>query len=279
MAFLGSAHGQEKPVSRPEFPIVKGDFSRLKKTQAKARVIAVVDGVTVVLDDKSTVRLVGVLIPWDTPEDPGERMKRGADMLKREVLGRFVNVYQPMKDEGGRTNRIGQKMAQLERDDGAWVQGALIQTGTAMVLTTETNPEMAGEMLKLEAQARDDQKGIWADPRLGVTNTDDAGRYINEFKIVEGVVFSNASKSNQVYLNFGRDWKTDFTIMIPASRRTAFARDGMDIMGLVHKRLRVRGWVEELNGPMISVTHPAQIEILPDTPPDTPDVPITPITH
>lgn len=235
----------------------------MRKTMAKARVISVVDGVTVVLDDtaKSTVRLAGVLIPWETPEDPGDRMKRGADLLKREVLGRFVAVYQPLKEDG-RTNRLGQMMAQLERDDGTWVQGAMIAGGTAMVLATDTNPEMAGQMLKLEAQARDDEKGIWNDPRLGVVPAADAERFKNEFKIVEGTVVSSAIRSNRIFLNFGRDWKTDFTISVPSNRRVLFSREGMDMMALTNKRIRVRGWIEDENGPMIAVTHPAQIEVL-----------------
>jgi micrococcal nuclease len=47
---------------------------------------------------------------------------------------------------------------------------------------------------------------------------------------------------------------------------SAFSAGGIDLKGLAGKRLRVRGWVEWRNGPMIAATHREQIELLPDAP-------------
>ena len=44
----------------------------------------------------------------------------------------------------------------------------------------------------------------------------------------------------------------------------AFKAAGIDPKALAGKKLRVRGWVEWRNGPMIHATHAEQIELLPD---------------
>ena len=43
-----------------------------------------------------------------------------------------------------------------------------------------------------------------------------------------------------------------------------FKAAGIDPKALAGKKLRVRGWVEWRNGPMIHATHAEQIELLPD---------------
>ena len=39
-------------------------------------------------------------------------------------------------------------------------------------------------------------------------------------------------------------------------------REGFDLAAYDGRRVRVRGWLKSLNGPMIEVTHPEQIEVL-----------------
>jgi hypothetical protein len=65
-----------------------------------------------------------------------------------------------------------------------------------------------------------------------------------------------------VYLNFGRDWRRDFTVRaaLPDARR--FARQGLELDGLVGREILVRGHLLEANGPMIELVHPAQIEVV-----------------
>ena len=66
----------------------------------------------------------------------------------------------------------------------------------------------------------------------------------------------------RAYLNFGPDWKGDFTVSVEPRHRRLFDAEGIDIEALEDRRIRVRGWVESWNGPLIEVTHPKQIEVL-----------------
>ena len=67
-----------------------------------------------------------------------------------------------------------------------------------------------------------------------------------------------------LYLNFTKDWRTDFTIVIESKDVPAFTASGTDLKSLKGKRVRVRGWVEWRNRPMIAADHTEQLELLPE---------------
>ena len=66
----------------------------------------------------------------------------------------------------------------------------------------------------------------------------------------------------RAYLNFGPDWRSDFTVSAASAARRLFERDGHDLIALEGRIIRVRGWIKWWNGPMIELTHPEQIEVL-----------------
>jgi len=253
---------QTVPSETGPMPLVHGDFRDMVMTTSKARVMDVNDGVTLNLDNGTKVRLTGVWVPWDSGDDPGDNVKKANVLLKKVAVGHFVRLYQTKKEDDGRTNRMGETLAQVERDDGMWLQGALLYSGLAFVMTSPSNADVSQRMYDLEIDARKRKVGVWADPRWAVLNPGQAAAFVNEYRIVEGKVFSTAMRNNTFYINFDRNWQTDFTVSIASDRRIAFARAGMNMQGLNGKTIRVRGWIRDYNGPMIEVTHPQQIEVL-----------------
>ena len=71
-----------------------------------------------------------------------------------------------------------------------------------------------------------------------------------------------ASVRNQLYLNFGDNWKTDFTIQVSTGLRKQFAREGVDLMGIGQQKIRVRGYLREYNGLLIELEDTAHLEVL-----------------
>ena len=67
---------------------------------------------------------------------------------------------------------------------------------------------------------------------------------------------------NKIYLNFGDNWRTDFTIMITPAIRKKMIAQGHDPLSLQGVKVRVRGWLENYNGPNIELIHPAWLEVL-----------------
>ena len=136
-------------------------------------------------------------------------------------------IYQTRKAKKGRINRMNHELAHIQtkttkdKNTGApkrepiWIQGLLLAHGLTRVQIAPNAPEMVAQMFKTEAAARTVKLGIWADDSdFPVLNPDNAAQAKGEFAIVEGVVEKTASVRNNIYLNFGKDWKKDFTIMI-----------------------------------------------------------------
>jgi hypothetical protein len=65
-----------------------------------------------------------------------------------------------------------------------------------------------------------------------------------------------------VFLDFGHDIRRDFTIMVPPAVADALAVAGRPVDGFARRRVRVRGVIEESNGPAIRLNDPAEIELL-----------------
>jgi hypothetical protein len=63
------------------------------------------------------------------------------------------------------------------------------------------------------------------------------------------------------YLDFGADWRRDFTVRAATRSLKGFLRDGLDVAALQGKRILVRGWLFWHAGPMIELVHPRQIEV------------------
>jgi hypothetical protein len=79
--------------------------------------------------------------------------------------------------------------------------------------------------------------------------------------VVEGKVSSVRESGGTIYVNFGRRWSQALTVTILKRHERTFAAVGMEPKKLENRRVRVRGWLEERNGPRIEAAHPEQIEI------------------
>ena len=160
-------------------------------------------------------------------------------------------------------DRHGRVLAHLVLADGRWVQGALLASGWARVYSFADNRALIAEMLALEATARAADAGLWADWFFGIR---DASRPdsipVDRYELVEGVVTGVAEFDRRVYLNFGADWRKDFTVTISPKNARLFGKAGLRPETWSDREILVRGWINWRNGPIIEVTHPEQIEVL-----------------
>mgnify|MGYP005840655051 FL=1 len=70
----------------------------------------------------------------------------------------------------------------------------------------------------------------------------------------------------RIYLNYGENWRTDFTVEIPTEFLDLFSREGIDpLKNYTNKNLLVRGRLKPVNGVLITATHPEQIRVLTDS--------------
>ncbi|MGB3021374.1 MAG: thermonuclease family protein [Methyloceanibacter sp.] len=183
---------------------------------------------------------------------------------------------------GTRRDRHGHALAQVFAVKGGervWLQGELVGRGLARVYSFTDNHACVSELLVREAAARAKRAGIWGVSTYRVLEANDVerlGRLTRSYQLVEGVVAAVGGAGGRVYLNFDKDWRRDFTIVVERKDSVALKAAGLDVKTLAGKHLRVRGWVEWRNGPMIAVTHAEQIELLPDAPSSPGGVPEAP---
>lgn len=231
-----------------------------------ARVASVTDGDTVTFENGLELRLVGVQAPklalgrkgfvdWPLAHDAKKE-------LERLVLGRSVRLHP------GTTpfDRYGRALAQAYLDR-QWIQGAMLDRGMARVYTFKDNRGCAAALLARERAARAAGLGIWALEtyairKAGALGRGDQGRFV----LVEGRISAVAAFRNRAYLNYGSDYRTDFTAVIEGSDLALFRAEGYDLKALGGQPVRVRGWLQMLNGPMIAISHPEQIEPLREAP-------------
>lgn len=252
------------------------DFTDLRRGDTSV-VGQVVDPLRVRMIDGRMIQLSSLDIPDLDPYEPGPVAVAARDILKEMLEGKKVRLYVTKNAGSGRMSRMGDMLAHLQTlEDGYWVQGVLLAAGLARVRPTERNIEMAVPMMKLEAQARAEKKGLWADPRYGILSPGTAAKAENGWGIVEGTVYSTNLNRNTVYLDFDVDWHTDFTVSIDADTRHALTAAGIDALSLGGKHVRVRGWIRDYNGPFMELENPVWMEIESGTPDQTansPDIP------
>jgi endonuclease YncB( thermonuclease family) len=259
LALLASA-----PISaaRANCPAASGSL------HAVARVI---DGQALVLDDGTTVVLLGVLAPRaeDGNADPGlwlpEQEARAA--LERLTAGRSLAVAGPRSRD-----RHGRLPAHLHIVDGAapvWVQGALVEAGAVRAHTPLDGDGCAETLLELEARARTAGLGLWrhaAYQPLDALRTRNILQRRDTFQIVRGRIAHVSDVRGQIYLNFGSDWREDFTVAIGGAVRRRLEARGIRPKELAGQLVEARGWIERRNGPLIVLRQAEDLRVMAPTP-------------
>lgn len=108
---------------------------------------------------------------------------------------------------------------------------------------------------KAEAVARAARRGIWQ--TLPVLTADQAEGHTGAFALVRGKVVSTYQSREDWYLNFGNEWKTDFTLRIPRRYWKKFPNPET----LSGKHVEARGVLHARNGPMITLLFPGQMVV------------------
>jgi endonuclease YncB( thermonuclease family) len=237
-------------------------FAFALPAQSTASVVEVIDGDTVRLDDDREVRLVGIQAPKLPLGRRGFTEWPLAGAAQAELAALTAGKRVALHYGGAGEDRHGRLLAHLTTGDGAlWVQGEMLKAGLARVYSFPDNRALVADMLALEREARAARRGIWANGYYRIRKPEETPRDIETFQIVEGRVLQVAMTRDRSYLNFGPDYRTDFTVAIARRDLKLFERS-LDVTTLEGKTVRVRGWLKSINGPMIEATHPEQIEVL-----------------
>lgn len=232
---------------------------------AEGTIAYVIDGDTVALTTGQHIRFLGINAPEVRHGDkPGDPYGQAATRVCRSLLPKGQHIK--LTYNGPTHDRYGRLLAEIYLPDGTWVNGRLVSLGAAHVYTFPDHTQFITDLEKRENAARAKRLGIWALPRWQVRNAAKPidPKWVDTFQLVDGKVLSTgAARDGTVYLNFGTDWRHDFTVEIRPRDLANFTQASINPKtAYTGKTVRVRGWLKPVNGMLITATHPAQIEIL-----------------
>lgn len=244
-------------------------FSSCKATSLKSysKIIKVIDGDTLVLEGGVHLRLIGL----DTPE------------LRIKIPGGFKYQPQPFAEEAKRfTRKLAEgKEVRIEFDvekkdkygrllgycfireprGELFLNEVLLREGFAVLYTFPPNVKYIERFVKAQRYARQNKKGLWGVYK--VISSQEAHKFIGQIRTVRGKVLSTYSSDRAIFLNFGQDYKSDFTVVIFKDALKYFKEKGIDVLNFYRgKTVEVSGRIREYQGPEIIAGSPYQIEVL-----------------
>jgi endonuclease YncB( thermonuclease family) len=227
---------------------------------------AVIDGRSFTLDDGREIRLAGIEVPPPRAGESGTQVEAGAS-ARAALQSILADQDVELRQIAAAADRYGRTLAfAYVRRDGAQrsVVHEMLGRGFARVSARVGDRACADELLAQERAARQAKLGLWSEPYYVIVGAESAAELAagrGRFTVVEGKVLSVRESGGIIYVNFGRRWSQSLTVTILKRHERTFAAAGMAPKRLENRRVRVRGWIEERNGPRIEAAHPEQIEI------------------
>ncbi len=245
--------GLVRPAAAPEPPDRLARVAAARPASGTARVVGVDVGFRLRLADGRTLRLAAVGGP-EPAAVPAQ--------LIAAATGRVVSMH-PAAVPVDRYDRVVAHAVVVP--GGAWLQELLVGTGAAWVHTRLGERALAAELLAAERAARAAGRGLWGAPRHRVLAPGQTARHLGRFRLVTGRVIRATRVRGTVYLNFGADWRRDFTVRLDRAAVRRLGAADLDPLALAGRLIRVRGWLVWRNGPEIAPTHPERLELIDDT--------------
>src|SRR5262249_18858131 len=189
--------------------------------------------------------------PRSNRSSPDRRSSCGAAATVADRYGRIPAYIYVLRDRGRRSAAhamVGRGFARV----------------SARVGDQASDRACAAELLARERAAREAKLGLWRGPYYVVMAADGSAELAAErgrFALVEGKVLSVRETAGTIYMNFGRPCPQALPVRILNRTGRSFAAAGLERKTLETRRVRVRGWVEDRNGPRIEASRPEQIEI------------------
>ena len=168
-------------------------------------------------------------------------------------------------------DRYGRRLAHLFVEQGGervWVQGELLVAGHARAYGLPGSYACMPEMLAHERVARQARHALWGNAAYAIRaarRTRELMRRRNSYEIVAGTVAKVAATKARTYINFGADWRGDFTAGIEGRVLRANPEWAKTLASLEGRRVEVRGWIQYRNGPYVDIEDPSQIAPVDET--------------
>jgi micrococcal nuclease len=216
------------------------------------RVVEIIGPLTLRLADGTELRLAGIEVEAGNAD--------AATAVLRALLDGEALV---LTRRAGGWDRWGRELALAEMPDGRSLQEELLRQGLAFAAPDGADDAEDRRHLEIEAAAREGRRGIWGRRPGPIRPAERVRAPEGAFVLVEGRVLAVGETADHLYLNFGADRRTDFTLRAARTDARRWERQGFVPAALRGRRVRARGWLLQAGGPMIELVTPLQVEVLP----------------
>lgn len=206
--------------------------------------------------------LTDILSPVIRAGTAGEPFARQALAAQQSLLaaGEIDVSAMQARDRWGR--RSGVAVIRLGRAEPSSLQLLLVRAGAARVAPSSDAFEFIGMLLAAEDEARRAGRGLWSASFYDPIDANSCCQRLSpRFHIARGVIVTSALRSGRIYLNFGDDYRTDFTASIPARAMKGW-RSPIAPETIGGAMVEIRGHVDFYNGPSVELTHEMQVRFL-----------------
>ena len=221
-----------------------------------------VDNVTdvgdVALADNRLIRLAGLDLVRATATAPERPSRLRAALLAWASGPVTLHLLAATPDRWGRLPAL-----LFRADPPEEVGAALLAEGLARVAPDASTHACAAARLAVEAAARTQARGIWADPAAAVLAPGDAAGLAAQaggLALVAGILRVHESHG-ALYLALGRD-RRGFAAVVSRRDAKTFEKAGLDLRDYEGTPVRLRGDLDARFGPRMRLTDPDAVESL-----------------
>jgi micrococcal nuclease len=229
------------------------------------KVSRVVDGDTIELFNKETVRYIGI----DTPEarerqnsewiyNPRPYAEEAKEFNQKLVEGKSVRLEFDVQKRDKYKRLLayvysGDKMVNIE----------MVREGYAMIYTYPPNVKYSKRFLEAQKEARDNKRGLWFDLGKNKIPASQAKDNIGRIRMIESEVIGTHLTEKLLILNFKDNFKVViYKNNIPIASKDMARSPNKYFKG---KTVKVYGMIKEYKGhPEIILHDMSQLEILKD---------------
>ena len=188
-------------------------------------------------------------------------MQRSKDVLGEIANGKRATLYLS-SEEKDRYGRISAQAVLVEEK--IWLEAELLKRGSVRVFPAASE-QCVKALLEFETVARSARTALWNEAKFAVMDAQNEAALLaadGRFAVVEGTIRRVGEARRRLYLDFGRRFKEDFTIIVPDSVRKSLTTQGSDPKSWRGKRVRVRGILFSWGGPAMEINRAQAIELL-----------------
>ena len=188
------------------------------------------------------IRLSNIALPLESTAAYQDSLS----WLTNQTLGKLAGIA----GKGARQDRLQRWIGDVFVGD-TWLQGDLALMGLAFIVPDASQPESLNALIARESYARHSRLGIWDSSEAPVASPATAHQFIGTYRIITGRIIDASRVKTRVYLNFGDDYRQDFTVRINGRLRHQIDRSGDPPEDWDNRLVEVRGLLLQENGPLI----------------------------